>query len=97
MAARRELLEETGYEAVSFKPLGQFVTAGNQRGNIGHVFHVVAGQKVQEPNSGDLEETETVLLDRASLVDALVAGDFKISSDISALAMALLPQAVLRP
>ncbi|MFA4849419.1 MAG: NUDIX hydrolase [Methanoregula sp.] len=64
-AAKRELLEETGYIANDWRPLGTFVVDGNRGcGNV-HVFFARDLVKKQEPASGDLE---TMSLERINLV-----------------------------
>lgn len=70
-AARRELLEETGYAAAEWTFLGSFVRNGNQGGGTDHLFHARGARRVGEPASGDLEEMEVGLLTREELRDAL--------------------------
>ena len=54
-AAQRELLEETGYTAKTWKPLGSYVVDGNR--GCGHVHVFFAGDLVrtQDPDPDDLE------------------------------------------
>ncbi|QCG92291.1 NUDIX hydrolase (plasmid) [Azospirillum sp. TSH100] len=70
-AARRELLEETGYAAAEWTFLGSFVRNGNQGGGTDHLFHARNAHRVGEPASGDLEEMEVGLMTRGELRDAL--------------------------
>ena len=63
-AAQRELLEETGYSAKKWQPLGTFVVDGNRGcGNV-HVFFASDLVKKQEPDPDDLEliSLETISL-----------------------------------
>lgn len=70
-AARRELREETGYEAESWTPLGSFVTNVNQRCQTAHFFKATGCHAVAAPDSGDLEETSIELLSRGDLLASL--------------------------
>jgi len=64
-AAKRELLEETGFVAQEWQRLGAYVVDGNRGcGNV-HVFFARHLVKKQEPNPDDLEtiSLETIRLD----------------------------------
>lgn len=54
-AARRELLEETGYEASDWKSLGKMAVEPGRHTNYGHVFVAKGARKVAEPT---LDATE---------------------------------------
>lgn len=86
-AARRELLEETGYAAPDWRRLGSFSNAGNQGCGECHVFAAFGARPVQPPSPGDLEEMRLELLSRRALRAALGNGDIAIIG--SALAAAL--------
>ena len=62
VGARRELLEETGYEADGWESLGTFVQNSNYAGSRAHVFRARNARRVAEPDSGDLEHIEIVLM-----------------------------------
>ncbi len=89
--ARRELLEETGYEAASWRPLGRYVSHANAFGNAAHFFHATGCRRIAEPNSGDLEEMELLLMTRAELVAAAREGAFRLVSQIAILALVTHP------
>jgi len=89
VAARRELLEETGYEAKEWRPLGSFITNANHRCQTAHFFHARGCRAVAAPDSGDLEETEILLLSRAELIAAFRAGDFPFVSLAALFGLAL--------
>jgi ADP-ribose pyrophosphatase len=89
--ARRELMEETGYEAAMWRPLGRFVSHANAFGNAAHFFHATGCRKVAEPNSGDLEEMELLLMTRAELFAAAREGAFKLTSQIAILGLVTHP------
>ena len=88
-AAQRELLEETGYRAEVWIPLGRFAVDGN-RGN-GHAYFFLArdAEWVQPVDADDLEEQELMLVGRAELEQALYAGKFKVLPWSAAVALAL--------
>ena len=58
---QREFLEETGYVAKEWKPLGGYV--GNSTRGCGtyHLFFATGAKSLQKANSGDLEELELLL------------------------------------
>ena len=66
-AARRELREELGYEALEWESLGAFVTNANQGCNTAHLFRARRARQVVTPASGDLEDAAIVYLDAATL------------------------------
>jgi ADP-ribose pyrophosphatase len=88
-AARRELLEETGYEAAEWTSLGRYVVDGNRGCGVGHLYLARDARKVEEPNADDLEEQELVLLTREEVEEALLAGGLEVLSWAAALALAL--------
>jgi ADP-ribose pyrophosphatase len=89
-AARRELLEETGHEAVEWTPLGRYVVDGNRGCGVGHLFLARGARKVAEPDADDLEEQELLMLTRAEVEAALLAGELEVLSWAAAVALALL-------
>lgn len=88
-AAQRELLEESGYVAPLWTPLGQFAVDGNRGSGTAHFFLAQGARAVQEADADDLEELDPILLNRAQLEAALVAGEFKVLPWASAVALAL--------
>lgn len=89
VAARRELLEETGYEAQSWTSLGSFVVDGNRGCGTGHLFLARGARRVAAPDADDVEAQELLVLDRAEVERALLAGEFKVLSWAAAVALAL--------
>jgi ADP-ribose pyrophosphatase len=87
--ARRELLEETGYEADAWTSLGSYAVDGNRGNGVGHLYLARGAQRVAEPASDDLEEQELLVLTRAEVEDALLRGEFKVMSWAAAVALAL--------
>lgn len=86
--ARRELLEETGYEADRWETLGSFIVNGNQRCCLAHFFKATGCRRVAEPHSGDLEDAELVLLTRDEAIDAMWAGELASLSQVALMALA---------
>lgn len=92
-AAKRELLEETGYEAGEWREIGAYISNANY--GCGHAYVYVAhnARKVAEPNSGDLEDMEILLLDSSELVEAVRTGKMTVVGAVAAVAWALNPAA----
>jgi ADP-ribose pyrophosphatase len=90
-AARRELLEETGHEAAHWEALGSYITNANHRCQISHFFRATGCQYVTAPDSGDLEDAETILLSRSEILAAARRGDFPFVGQIAMLSLALQP------
>jgi len=61
-AARRELLEETGYEAASFEPLVTTEPNPALHGNLCHSVLARGARRVRAPSGDPLEECEVVLV-----------------------------------
>jgi len=91
-AAKRELMEETGHEADSWRSLGAFVLGANGRFCQAHLFHATGARQVAEPRSGDLEETELLYVSRDEAVSALRDGRLAVLSCAATLAIALLKE-----
>lgn len=89
-AARRELLEETGYEAPSWTALGRYAVDGNRGCGYAHLFLAQGARWIQPVDADDLEEQELRLLSRDELRTALDAGEFKVLPWATAVALALL-------
>jgi ADP-ribose pyrophosphatase len=88
-AAKRELLEETGYEAPDWVNLGSYVLDPNRGMGTDHLFLALNAKRVAEPNSDDLEDQELLFLGQDEIEKALKAGEFKVMSWAAAAAMAL--------
>ena len=88
-AARRELLEETGYEAPEWINLGQYVVDGNRGSGRGNLFLARGAVRVTEPHADDLEEQEIILMNRAQVEEALDEGQFKVLAWAANVALAL--------
>jgi ADP-ribose pyrophosphatase len=91
IAARRELLEETGYEAMEWHSLGAFVTNANQGCNVAHLFRATGCRAVKEPHSGDLEHASLELVAPARLLHAAGLHEIGLTSHVALLLMATHP------
>ena len=87
--ARRELLEETGYEATEWIELGQYRVDANRGVGMAHFFLALQARHVADRNADDLEEQHLLLLTRAELEATLDAGQFKALPWAAAVALAL--------
>lgn len=99
-AARRELLEETGYSAPTFAQLGTFLLLPDLSSCRGHVFLArdAVATVAPHPDADEDIEVEVVPLDRV-LVPATGAGEGYLddASSLLALNMARPRLAALRP
>ena len=88
--AKRELLEEAGWAAETWVPLGTFSVDGNYGAGTMHAFLATGAKAVAEPNSGDLEEMILERVPWAAAVAALRAGEMKQLASAAALGLATL-------
>lgn len=87
--AKRELREETGYEATEWTSLGSYAVDGNRGCGVGHFFLARGAHEVTGPNADDLEEQELLLLTRDEVEAALLASDIGVMSWTAVVALAL--------
>lgn len=88
-AARRELLEETGYTAAAWLPIGVYRVDCNRGVGTANFYVATGAVRTAEPASGDLEEHDVVLLNRDALMTALTGNEFKSLSWAAAVGLAL--------
>ena len=88
-AAKRELLEEMGYESSKWVNLGGYILDPNRGVATMHLFLALDAKQVAEPDSDDLEDQETLLLTHSELEQALQAGEFKILAWSAVVALSL--------
>lgn len=88
---KRELLEETGYRAEDWRRLGSYVPNSNYGCGKAHLFAARNAEKVQEPCSGDLEESEVILLSPRDLFSAVLEGKVASLSMAAAVSLATNP------
>jgi len=90
VAAKREVLEEIGYEADHWVDLGSYVCDANRGAGTGYLYLATGARYVAEPNSDDLEEQELLHLTKAEVRQQLLQGAFKVMPWSAAVGMALL-------
>ena len=88
-AAKRELLEETGYKAPDWLSLGSYLVDPNRGIATGHLFLARHARYVTPRDADDLEEQELLLLTRAEIENALEQGEIKVLAWATAVAFAL--------
>lgn len=89
VAAKRELLEETGYEARDWLSLGSHLLDPNRGIATMHLYLALGARQVAQPNSDDLEDQELLLLSKAEIETALNNGAFKVLAWSAVVAMSL--------
>jgi 8-oxo-dGTP pyrophosphatase MutT (NUDIX family) len=89
-AAKREVMEETGYEAQIWLDLGKYRVDANRGAGMAYAFLALDAKKVAEPDADDLEEQELLRLSRADVEQALFNGEFKVLPWTSLVALSLL-------
>jgi len=89
-AAKRELAEETGYQASDWTSLGHYPLDGNRGAGNGYFFLARNAYWVEKALSDDLEEQELLLLTVAEVKAALAAMEFKLLPWVTAFGLALL-------
>jgi ADP-ribose pyrophosphatase len=87
-AAKRELLEETGYVAQAWSFLGAFVEDGNRGCGRAHLYLATGARRVAEPASGDLEEMFIDLMSLPDLFEATRRGETPVLGIVAALGLA---------
>lgn len=88
-AAKRELLEETGYEADEWIDLGHYCVDANRGAGTAHFFLARGAHHVTARNADDLEEQHLLHLTRAEVEAALDANQFKALPWAASVALAL--------
>ena len=89
-AAQRELLEETGYEAAEWIPLGRYRVDASRGSGMAYFFLARGARRITEAQSDDLEEQELLTLTRGEMEEGLMAGQFKVLPWAAIVAVALL-------
>ena len=87
-AAKRELLEETGYVSDRWEPLGKFVSNSNYRSGEVHLFLARDTTKIAAPYNDDLEEVELLRLPLAEILQELREGNVLSLSSATAISLA---------
>jgi ADP-ribose pyrophosphatase len=88
-AARRELIEETGFAADDWCELGTFVVDGNRGCGRAHVHLARGANRVAAPQTSDLAAISVELLSLGQAASRMWRGDMAELACASALALAL--------
>jgi len=90
IAAKRELLEETGFKANEWVELGTYAVEPNRGVGKVNLFFARNAEKVTGPDSDDLENQELLQMTKEELISAPNAGEFKVLSWTACISMALM-------
>ena len=90
LAAKRELLEETGYTATEWTNLGSYAVDGNRGAGTAHLYLAQNATWQQPIDADDLEEQKLLYLSQQEVIDALLTGEFKALPWATGIALALL-------
>jgi ADP-ribose pyrophosphatase len=90
MAAKRELREEMGCEALEWISLGSYPNNGNHGGGKGNLFLAINAHRIGEPIIDDLEEMELIELTFEEVEQRLMRGEVKVMGWMAMIAVGLL-------
>jgi len=88
-AARRELLEESGFEAAEWHSLGGYPVDANRGAGTAHLFLALGATRTRDVTCGDLEDQHLMLLGRPEIESALDRGEFKALAWAAGMGLAL--------
>jgi ADP-ribose pyrophosphatase len=88
--ARRELLEETGYEADELVQLGSVFTETGRLTSRGWVYFAAHARRVAEPMPAVEEPLECVVVTQTELHNAIENGTFAVGAHVAAVGLALI-------
>lgn len=89
MAARRELLEETGYVADEWISLGKCAPEPSKHTNYAHLFLARNARPLHAPRLDNSEAIEVQLIDKAELLERADAGEMAHGIHLAALFKAM--------
>jgi 8-oxo-dGTP pyrophosphatase MutT (NUDIX family) len=88
-AARRELLEETGYSGGEWEPLGSLASSPSLKDNWAYLFLARGVEETSPPDPDEHELVETVKVSVEELPGLVHAGEIVSSSGVAAIMLAL--------
>jgi ADP-ribose pyrophosphatase len=88
-AAKRELLEETGYASEEWVSFGSQAVDANRGCGMAHLFFARNAYKIGEPTAQDAEAPRAILLTRQQLRDELFGDRVKCVTWLACAALAL--------
>lgn len=90
LAGKRELREESGYEADDWTHLASFPVDANRGAGNAHFYLALNARRTADPIVDDLEDQQLLLLTREEVLSALLNAEIKTLPWAAVLAMALL-------
>jgi ADP-ribose pyrophosphatase len=88
-AARRELLEETGYAGGEWEPLGSLASSPSLKDNWAHLYLTRGVTRSAAPRPDEYERVEVVLVPVGEITERISAGEIVSSSGVAAALLAL--------
>jgi 8-oxo-dGTP pyrophosphatase MutT (NUDIX family) len=88
-AARRELLEETGYSGGEWEPLGALASSPSLKDNWAYLFLARGVEEMAPPDPDEHELVETVRVPVGELLGLIRTGEIVSSSGVAAVMLAL--------
>ena len=88
-AARRELLEETGYAGGEWEPLGALASSPSLKDNWAYLFLARGVEPSAEPAPDEYERVEVVRVPVGEVRSLVAAGEVVSSSGVAAVLLAL--------
>ena len=96
-AAKRELLEETGYSSKVMKYLTYTYTWPGRSTQKNYIFCATGLTKIEDPKPEPFEKLKTIKLSRKQIANEILTGRIRSSSAISAIFMGYLLQGINLP
>lgn len=87
-AARRELLEETGFGGGRWTAAEPLILHGNQKIATAYIYVAESVFQIADAASGDLEEASVELIHRSLFARAVLSGEVPITSHVAATGLA---------
>ncbi len=82
-SARRELLEETGFEAGEWEALGKLNVSSAKATTHAYLFLATRARRVAEPRPDENEQIEVILVTVPDLMDLISGGEIRDSNSIA--------------
>jgi ADP-ribose pyrophosphatase len=89
VAARRELLEETGFSGDEWEPLGSLASSPSLKDNWAYLFLARDVEETSAPDPDEHELVETVKVPVGELLGLIRSGEIVSSSGVAAIMLAL--------
>ena len=91
-AAKRELKEETGFEAAVWHQLGSYYTDGARGGGQAHFFYAKELTRVSVPKTDEQEVSQLYSLNNSQVIAAIKSGEISLLSAVGADALITNPE-----